>query len=212
MDTTHCMASAISAGLGAMTFRNHLRSLTEISDKTKGRLKTAAKVGAGALAVGGAAKLAYDHYKGNDTGGGSGSNHGFGDNPSKIGNSTSGGVSKYATNVKSNAPDTDRHIPSNTERNLNPGKKLISGTNERGNRTGRPADTTEKTGKKLISGKNTLGNRTGRGQKELSLGSGDNKPGNRTGRGQQSDLKYSFIKGKRNTVKGLNAIYDKFKK
>jgi len=31
MDTNHCIASAISAGLGAITFRNHLRSLTESS-------------------------------------------------------------------------------------------------------------------------------------------------------------------------------------
>ena len=66
MDTNHCMASAISAGLGAMTFRNHLRSLTEISDKTKGRLKTAGKIGAGALAVGVAGKLAYDKIKDNE--------------------------------------------------------------------------------------------------------------------------------------------------
>ena len=66
MDTNYCMVSAISAGLGAMTFRNHLRSLTEISDKTKARLKTVGKIGVGALAVGGAAKLAYDHIKGND--------------------------------------------------------------------------------------------------------------------------------------------------
>ena len=66
MDTNRCMASAISAGLGGITFRNHLRSLTEISDKAKSRWKTAGKVGAGALAVGAAGKLAYDHIKGNE--------------------------------------------------------------------------------------------------------------------------------------------------
>ena len=59
MDTNHCVASAISAGLGAMTFRNHLRSLTEISDKTKGRLKTAAKVVGGVGAAVGAGFLAH---------------------------------------------------------------------------------------------------------------------------------------------------------
>ena len=61
MDTNHCMASAISAGLGAMTFRNHLRSLTEISDKAKSRLKTAGKIGAG---VTGAALAGYGAVKG----------------------------------------------------------------------------------------------------------------------------------------------------
>jgi len=63
MNTEHCMASAISAGLGAMTFRNHLRSLTEISDKAKSRLKTAGKIGAGALAAGGAAYAGYKNQE-----------------------------------------------------------------------------------------------------------------------------------------------------
>ena len=63
MDTNHCMASAISAGLGAMTFRNHLRSLTEISDRAKAGLKTAGKVGVGALAAGGAAYGAYKNQE-----------------------------------------------------------------------------------------------------------------------------------------------------
>jgi len=64
MNTNHCMASAISAGLGAMTFRNHLRSLTEISDKTKGRLKTAAKVVGGVGAAGVAGVAAYKNQEG----------------------------------------------------------------------------------------------------------------------------------------------------
>ena len=67
MDTNHCMASAISAGLGAMTFRNHLRSLTEMSDTAKSRWKTAGKIGAGVAAAGAVGKLAYDHVKGNET-------------------------------------------------------------------------------------------------------------------------------------------------
>ena len=55
-----CIASAISAGLGAMTLRNHLRSLNEISDENKARLKTAAKIGAG---IAGAGVAAYGAYK-----------------------------------------------------------------------------------------------------------------------------------------------------
>ena len=61
MDTNHCVASAISAGLGAMTFRNHLRSITEISDKAKSRLKTAGKVGLGLGAAGLAAWQTHKH-------------------------------------------------------------------------------------------------------------------------------------------------------
>jgi hypothetical protein len=45
MNTTHCVVSAISAGLGAMTFRNHLRSLNE------GR--SARMIGAGLSGIGG---------------------------------------------------------------------------------------------------------------------------------------------------------------
>ena len=66
MDTNHCMASAISAGLGAMTFRNHLRSLTEISDKAKSRWKTAGKVGLGVGAAAAAGGAIYNHMKGNE--------------------------------------------------------------------------------------------------------------------------------------------------
>jgi hypothetical protein len=54
-----CVASAISAGLGAMTLRNHLRSLNEISDENKARLKKAAKIGAGVAGAGLAAGAAY---------------------------------------------------------------------------------------------------------------------------------------------------------
>jgi len=54
MDTNHCMASAISAGLGVMTFRNHLRSLTEISDRAKKNFKRAGVAGAAGLAAGAA--------------------------------------------------------------------------------------------------------------------------------------------------------------
>jgi len=54
-----CVASAISAGLGAMTLRNHLRSLNEISDENKARLKKAAKVGAGVAGAGAAGYAAY---------------------------------------------------------------------------------------------------------------------------------------------------------
>jgi hypothetical protein len=64
-----CLASAISAGLGAMTFRNKLSRLNEgLSEKAKQRLKTAGKVGAGLAAAGAAGAGLYNKFKGNDDG------------------------------------------------------------------------------------------------------------------------------------------------
>jgi hypothetical protein len=62
-----CLASAISAGLGAMTFRNKLSRLNEgLSEKAKQRLKTGAKIGAGLAAAGAAGAGLYNKFKGND--------------------------------------------------------------------------------------------------------------------------------------------------
>jgi hypothetical protein len=64
-----CLASAISAGLGAMTFRNKLSRLNEgLSEKAKQRLKTGAKVGAGLAAAGAVGAGLYNKFKGNDDG------------------------------------------------------------------------------------------------------------------------------------------------
>ncbi len=76
MKNNQIISSAISAGFGAMLFRNKLHRLQEgLSETTKSRLKTGAKVGAGLAAAGAVGAGLYNKFKGNDDddGGASGS-------------------------------------------------------------------------------------------------------------------------------------------
>src|SRR6056297_3171249 len=68
------VSSAISAGLGALTFRNHYRALKEQADGKKSKWKTAGKIGTGLGAAGAAGLGAYKLASGDevDTDGGSG--------------------------------------------------------------------------------------------------------------------------------------------
>ena len=59
-DFDPAIASSISAGLGALTFRNHYRAINEaMTDETKAKLKKAGKVAAGVGALAGVAGTAY---------------------------------------------------------------------------------------------------------------------------------------------------------
>lgn len=62
-------ASAISAGLGAISLRNRLRSVYEMSDEAKRKLKKAGKIAGAAGALGGAAYGAHKLAQGEVEGG-----------------------------------------------------------------------------------------------------------------------------------------------
>jgi hypothetical protein len=67
MQNNRIISSAISAGLGAMLFRNKLHRLQEgLSETAKQRLKTAGKVGAGLAAAGAVGAGLYKAAKGED--------------------------------------------------------------------------------------------------------------------------------------------------